>query len=431
MSDPSQPTSFYSPEPRYRPAWAEPFDESTEPAWTSPEARQGTGPNGPLPPPRRSPSPIGPLVAVGLLSAILGSGGTYVLLASSGQVDKPAVAAATGTPAPTTAAPAANIGTTGGIVDAASKVSPAVVTITSVQDFDPSSGNVPQVGVGSGVIFDAKGWILTNCHVVKGGSTLTVDLQDGRSFTGSLYGIDTLTDLAIVKVDATGLPAAGIGDSSKLQPGQDVLAIGSPLGTYTNSVTSGIVSALGRSIVAQGPEGCNDNLHNLIQTDAAINFGNSGGALADSAAALIGINTALAAQAQGIGFAIPINIAKPIMTQALAGKPLARPYMGIRYVGLDPKTAAEQKLTIDFGAFLTPSSDGSDPAVVPGGPADKAGLKEKDIITAIDGTRIDAKTPLEDLLAQHQPGDTISLEVVRDGRTMTVSLTLGTRPAGV
>ena len=428
MSDPTQPTSIYSPEPRYRPAWAEPVDEPTEPVW-SPSGPVGpASPNRPVPP-RRS-TPIGPLVAVGLLSAILGSGGTYLLLASGGQIEKPVAAAATGTPAPTTAQPAGGVGTTS-IVDAAGKVSPAVVTITSVTNFDPSSGNVPQVGVGSGVIYDANGWILTNCHVVKGGSTLTVDLQDGRSFTGQLYGIDTLTDLAIVKVGATGLPAASIGDSSELKPGEQVLAIGSPLGTYTNSVTSGIVSALGRSIVAQGPEGCNDNLHNLIQTDAAINFGNSGGALADSGAQIVGINTALAAQAQGIGFAIPINIAKPIMNQALAGEQLARPYMGIRYIALDPKVAADQKVTIDFGALLAPSADGSDPAVVAGGPGEKAGLKDGDIITAIDGTRIDAKTPLEDLLAQHKPGDTISLEVVRTGRTLTINLTLGTRPAGL
>jgi S1-C subfamily serine protease len=427
MSDPSQPTSFYSPEPRYRPAWAQP-DEPTEPVWTPPPS-EGAGPNRPVPP-RRSPTPVGPLVAVGLLSAILGSGGTYLLLASGGQIEKPVVAAPSGTATPTTAAPAANTTTTG-IVSAAGTVSPAVVTITSVTNFDPSSGNVPQVGVGSGVIFDAKGWILTNCHVVKGGSSLEVDLQDGRTFTGKLYGIDTLTDLAIVKVEATGLPVAAVGDSSQLLPGEDVIAIGSPLGTYTNSVTLGIVSALGRSIVAQGPEGCNDNLHNLIQTDAAINFGNSGGALADAGAHVIGINTALAAQAQGIGFAIPINIAKPIMAQALAGEPLARPYMGIRYIALNPKIAADEKVSIDFGALLAPSADGTEPAVVAGGPADKAGLKDKDIITSIDGTRIDAKTPLEDLLAQHKPGDTISLEVVREGRTLTVSLTLETRPAGL
>ncbi len=370
------------------------------------------------------------MLAVALLSAILGSGGTYLLLASGGQIEQPvsspppgALASATPGSAGTTQASA--------IVDAAATVSPAVVTITSVTNYDPTSGTVPQVGVGSGVIYDARGWILTNCHVVKGGASLEVALQNGRTFSGQTYGIDTLTDLAIVKIDATNLAAAPIGDSGELQPGQQVIAIGSPLGTYTNSVTSGIVSALGRSIVAQGPEGCNDDLHNLIQTDAAINFGNSGGALADASARVVGINTALASRAEGIGFAIPINIAKPIMAQALEGQPLARPYMGIRYIALDAQLAAERNLSIDFGALIADSPDGSQPGVVAGGPADTAGLKDGDVITAIDGTRIDSRTPLEDLLAQHSPGDTITLEVVREGRTLTVSLALGTRPAGL
>jgi len=145
----------------------------------------------------------------------------------------------------------------------------------------------------------------------------------------------------------------------------------------------------------------------------------------------VGINTAIASRAEGIGFAIPINIARPIMAQALDGQPLARPYMGIRYIALDAQLAAQQDLSIDFGALIADSPDGSQPGVVAGGPADSAGLRDGDVITAIDGTRIDSRTPLEDLLALHAPGDTITLEVVRDGRTLTVSLTLGTRPAGL
>jgi len=431
MSDPrGQHTSYFSPEPHYRPAWAQHLDDPTEPIWPG-AAADGSGPRSSRPGSGpRAPMPLGPMLAVALLSAILGSGGTYLLLASGGQIEQPVTSPPPGALASATPG---SPGTTqsSAIVDAAATVSPAVVTITSVADYDPSSGTVPQVGVGSGVIYDAGGWILTNCHVVKGGASLEVALQDGRTYAGQVYGIDTLTDLAIVKVDATGLPAAPIGDSGELQPGQQVIAIGSPLGTYTNSVTSGIVSALGRSIVAEGPEGCNDDLHNLIQTDAAINFGNSGGALADASARVVGINTALASRAEGIGFAIPINIAKSIMAQALEGQPLARPYMGIRYIALNAQLAAEQNLSIDFGALIADSPDGSQPGVVGGGPADTAGLKDGDVITAIDGTRIDSRTPLEDLLAQHAPGDTITLEVVREGRTLTVSLTLGTRPAGL
>lgn len=430
MSDPGgQQASYFSPEPHYRPAWAQHLDESTQSPWAGGTAgpspgggsRPGSGAPGPV--------PLGPLLAVALLSAILGSGGTYLLLASGGQLERP-----TATPVPgvtaTVSLPSLSTDDSSAIIAAAATVSPAVVTITSVADFDPTTGTVPQVGVGSGVIYDASGWILTNCHVVKGGSTLEVALKDGRTYDGRVYGIDTLTDLAIVKVDASGLPAAPVGDSSTLQPGQRVIAVGSPLGTYTNSVTSGIVSALGRTIVAQGPEGCNDVLRNLIQTDAAINLGNSGGALA-AGAEVIGINTALATRAEGIGFAIPINIAKPIMAQALQGQPLARPYIGIRYVPLDPQVAGQRNLSIDFGALITPSPDGSEPGVVPGGPGDAAGLKNGDVVTAIDGTRIDTGNPLDDLLAVHSPGDTITLEVVRSGRTLTLSVTLGTRPAGL
>jgi 2-alkenal reductase len=268
--------------------------------------------------------------------------------------------------------------------------------------------------------------------VVKGGAQLEVALQDGRTFEGRVYGIDTLTDLAIVKVEAAGLPTAAIGDSTALQPGQAVIAIGSPLGTFTNSVTSGIVSALGRSIVAgDAPQGCQSSLRNLIQTDAAINRGNSGGALADTQARIVGINTAIASQAEGIGFAIPINIAKPIMTMALEDRPLARPYMGILYLAVDPQLARDRDLPVDFGALISRSDDGRQPGIVRGGPADQAGLQEGDVITAIDGVRIDARNPLDEVLATHEPGDTVTLEVVREGRTMTISLTLGTRPEGV
>ena len=185
---------------------------------------------------------------------------------------------------------------------------------------------MPEQGIGSGVIFDPNGWILTNKHVVTGSDELTVKLKDGREFAGTVYGVDTLTDLAIVKVEGKDLPSAKIGDSGTIRVGQLAIAIGSPLGTYTNTVTAGIVSALGRSIDVES-----GRINNLIQTDTAINPGNSGGPLLDATGAVIGINTAVARTAEGIGFAIPINIAKPIMQQALAGKELERPWIGIRY----------------------------------------------------------------------------------------------------
>ena len=185
-------------------------------------------------------------------------------------------------------------------------MSPSVVTITTVGAGRGTSG------VGSGVIVDARGWILTNNHVVADSNSMTVTLADGRTFDGTVAATDATHDLAIVKVDATGLPTATLGDSTTLQVGQLVVAIGSPLGTYTGSVTSGIVSALGRSITIE-----RESLTDLIQTDAAINPGNSGGPLLDASGKVIGIDTAEAGSAQGIGFAIPIETAKALIAQAV------------------------------------------------------------------------------------------------------------------
>jgi S1-C subfamily serine protease len=301
------------------------------------------------------------------------------------------------------------------------------VRITTSANVDTSTGIIPETGVGSGVIYDSAGWILTNRHVVEGSNSLAVELNDGRVLDGKVYGIDTLTDLAIVKVEATGLPTAALGDSTALKVGQLVVAIGSPLGTYSNSVTSGIVSAKGRSITADG----NTNLNNLIQTDAAINPGNSGGPLLDAGGHVVGINTAIAADSNGIGFAIPINIARPIMAQAVAGKPLARPYMGIVYRALDLQYAKTNNLPVNDGALVLPggSQNAPTPAVIPGSPAATAGVKEGDIIVKVNTQSIDGDHPLDATLSEYAPGDTISVEVLRGGQSQTLSLTLGTRPA--
>ena len=209
-----------------------------------------------------------------------------------------------------------------------------------------SAGRSPRRGSAPGSSSTPGGWILTNRHVVTGGDgntadSLTVELKDGRQFEGTVYGIDTLTDLAIVRVQATDLTAAAIGSSADLEVGQLAIAIGSPLGTYSNSVTSGIVSATGRTVTVQN----GDRLSNLIQTDAAINPGNSGGPLLDAVGDVIGINTAVATDSNGIGFAIPIDIARPIMRQALAGQKLSRPYIGVRYVAVDRQVQDEENLT--------------------------------------------------------------------------------------
>ncbi|MEA2633182.1 MAG: hypothetical protein QOE66_3401, partial [Chloroflexota bacterium] len=365
------------------------------------------------------------ILAASILSAVLASGGTLVALEATGALDRQAPAPAAN--GQSIVAPPGGIDQSSSIVTAAARVSPAVVQITSVAGIDPNNvSNLPDTGVGSGVIFDANGWILTNRHVVSGSDKITVALKDGRTFTGTIYGIDTLTDLAIVKIQATGLPTAPMGDSSALQVGQLAIAIGSPLGTYTNSVTSGIVSALGRSITIG-----NTSLNNLIQTDASINPGNSGGPLVDAKGTVIGIDTATASGAQGIGFAIPVDIAKPLLQQALAGEKLARPWIGIRYQAITPALVKEQSLPIDHGALVGSGQDATGatlPAITPDSPAAKAGIKDGDIVTSIEGMTIDTEHPLDSIITRFAPGRTVTVEVYRGGSTVTLQVTLGTRP---
>ena len=442
---PAPPVS-YAPAADRRPAWAatevdaEQAPRPTPERWFEPaHAEAVTGgwiPAGPATAPGSRGGTrgglVGLVVVVSLASALLASAGTYGLLRASGSLDRPSPAPAAVQTQTVTAAQPVVIDEQSAITTAAAKVSPAIVTITSSDTApNPNSplGQIPTTGVGSGVIFDSHGWIITNKHVVAGSSQLQVALQDGRQFSGTIYGIDTLTDLAIVKVEATGLPTAPIGNSSTAKVGQLAIAIGSPLGTYTNSVTAGIISAFGRTIQVQD----GTQINNLIQTDAAINPGNSGGALLDANGDVVGINTAVAQTAEGIGFAIPINIAKPIMEQALAGQKLARPWIGIRYQALTLQIADQEKLPVSTGAWLAPASAGSStsPAVVPDSPAAKAGLKEGDIITAVDGIPITAVTPLDDVLTQYTPGSTVALDVLRDGKTITLTVTLGTRPANL
>jgi len=426
----ADPTSF-SPAPdrtdRDRAAW-ETSAQPTPEAWFEPTAPSSAAPaQGSIGVPRRTAGGIlGPILAASLISATLASGGTYLALRASGSLEAPA---------PTAAAPAGQtagarqpitVDESSAIIDVAAKVSPAVVRIVSSATANPDDPTAEQ-GIGSGVIFDRSGWILTNRHVVSGSDKLLVQLKDGREFEGTIYGIDTLTDLAIVKVDATDLPIAQIGDSSALKVGQSAIAIGSPLGTYTSTVTSGIISAKGRSIDVDG-----GRINNLLQTDTAINPGNSGGPLLDLGGNVVGINTAIARNANGIGFAIPINIARPIMEQALAGQKLARPYIGIRYEALDLKRATELKLSVHEGAYVDGGLDAngqSQPAVVPDGPADKAGVKAGDIITSIEGQPIDGEHPLDSVLTQFAPGRTVTLGILRDGAKVEVQVTLGVRPA--
>ena len=312
---------------------------------------------------------------------------------------------------------------TSAVTDAVKKVSPAVVTI---QVRSGGGGG----GSGSGFIFNANGWILTNRHVVEGASEIQVVLADSRTYTGTVYGIDTLTDLAIVKVNATGLPTAPLGTSADLQQGQLAVAIGNPLGTFENTVTTGVISGLGRQITAGDvSQTSSESLNNLIQTDAAINPGNSGGPLLNSAGEVIGVNTAVASSAQGIGFAIPIDAAKEIMSEALAGKQLARPWIGVYYEPVTKQLAKDKGLSVDHGALVGPPANGSSSGIVSGSPAASAGLKDGDVITSVDGQAVDTSHDLSTRIVTHAPGDKVVLTVQRGSSSIQVNLTLGTLPA--
>jgi S1-C subfamily serine protease len=426
MSDPSDPTDVI---PTYTPVppepEPEPAGEAETPAPSSVDAPSSTPRQGSL----RT------IVVAAVLSAVLASGGTVALLDATGALNPRIVPGAPAGGSSSVHQPV-TIDESSAVIDVATKVSPAVVRITATGDTtDPFGGTIPESGVGSGIIFDGAGWILTNRHVVRTStgqtaSQLTVELKDGTQYTGHVYGIDTLTDLAIVRIDATGLPAASLGSSSDLKVGELAIAIGSPLGTYTNSVTSGIVSATGRSVTVE----TGVRLNNLIQTDAAINPGNSGGPLLDAAGNVIGINTAVAQGSNGIGFAIPVDIAKPIMSQALAGEQLTRPYIGIRYEEIDQQLKAAKHLTVDQGALIGPATDASGatlPAINPGSPAEKAGLASGDVIVSIEGQAIDTEHPLDAVLSGYAPGQTVHLDVLRGTATLTVAVTLGTRPSGL
>ena len=433
QDDDTQPidSSFFSPAPQPRNEWASatwtapPNHSSTPEHWFEPAAQQA--PAAPPPAqtqrPARSGAGIGTIIAASLLAAVVASGGTFAALTATGALDRPTTTAPSNASNTSIKQPV-TIDENSAIVDVAKNAGPAVVRIVT-EGVDPNAANLPEQGIGSGVIFNPDGWILTNRHVVAGSNTLTVELKDGTQYPGTIYGIDTLTDLAIVKINAKGLTAAGLGDSDALRVGQLVVAIGSPLGTFSNTVTSGIVSAKGRTITTEG-----SNLRNLIQTDAAINPGNSGGPLLDSSAAVVGINTAIAQNSTGIGFSIPINLAKPLMQQALAGKQLQRPYIGIRYEDIDTQLAKQDNLPVKVGALVSRDADqNGNPPITPGSPAEAAGVQPGDIITALNQTKIDTEHPLDAVLAQSSPGDTVQLHILRGGQDVTVPVTLAVRPA--
>jgi len=390
----------------------------SQPSFASPINPSRTAP---VQPPPRASRPWIPLVVIALVVGMLS--GSFSAVAITNLLRQDATSALSSSTSGGTTVSNVRLDQTSAITDAVKKVSPAVVTI-QVRSGQGSAGS------GSGFIFNSNGWILTNRHVVERASQIQVVLADSRTFTGTVYGIDTLTDLAIVKVDATGLPTAPLGTSADLQQGQLAIAIGNPLGNFENTVTTGVISGLGRQITAGDvSQTSSEQLNNLIQTDAAINPGNSGGPLLNSAGEVIGVNTAVASSAQGIGFAIPVDAAKEILAEALAGKPLARPWIGVYYQPVTKQLAKEKGLSVDHGALVGPPANGSATGIVSGSPAASAGLKDGDVILAVDGQTIDTNHDLSTRIVTHAPGDKVVLSVQRGSSSIQVTLTLGTLPA--
>ena len=317
-----------------------------------------------------------------------------------------------------------------------SVVSVSVVGQSVSQDIFGFGRAVERQSAGTGFIIDENGTVITNRHVVPAGtSRVSITLSDGTRLDdveviGRTNDNDSL-DIAFLRIkDAKGkkLTPVKIGDSGKVEVGYKVVAIGNALGQFQNSVTSGIISGYGRDVVAGGESG-EEALTNLFQTDAAINQGNSGGPLVNFSGEVIGVNTAVAAGgAENIGFAIPIDDVKGLISSVREKGKLEKPYLGVRYVSLSDAYAYEYNLDVKRGAYLLPSSAAGSPSIVPGSPAEKAGLKEKDIIVKINEIALNERTNLSSALSRFKVGETVQLSVVRDGKEITLPATLEALP---
>lgn len=315
------------------------------------------------------------------------------------------------------------------IASVAKAVSPSVVSILSTtQQASRFSQEYQQQSAGTGMIVSANGYIMTNKHVVDGADKVTIVLTDGKTYENvDVLGSDPLNDVAFLKINnVTNLPAITFGDSKTVRIGQTVIAIGNALGQYQNSVTSGIISGTGRPVVASSDgtdTGSTESLTDLIQTDAAINSGNSGGPLLNLKGQVIGINTAIAADAQSIGFAIPISATKGLLNHVIKTGKVARAYLGVQYVSVDAQVKKQYGISVDKGDYVT--ADRGD-SVQKNGPADKAGIKDGDVITKVNGYKVGVVASVSSLISEYEPGDKVQVTVVRDGKELTVTATLGT-----
>lgn len=310
------------------------------------------------------------------------------------------------------------------VTDTVEAIAPAVVTVLNnlrgqSSSLGSSAGNITS---GSGIFISPEGYLITNQHVVEGTQSLEVVFANGEQRPAELVGEDPYADLAVLHVDGD-IPAyALLGNSDSVKPGETVIAIGSPLGAFQNTVTVGVISATDRAINVTDTY----ELQGMIQTDAAINQGNSGGPLINLDGEIIGINTLIirgysgSATAEGLGFAIPSNTVRAISSQLISSGRIIRPYLGIRWGWITPEIALRYNLPVEYGVFLTD--------VIAGGPADHAGLETNDIIIAINGTPLDEDNPFTNLLFEFEPGEEISLTILQDGKTITTNLMLGELP---
>lgn len=312
------------------------------------------------------------------------------------------------------------------------KVSPSVVSIVIMKSNSRTTYSTQtQEGAGTGIIISKDGYILTNKHVASEASDYQIITSDGEQYTDVKFiGEDPLNDIAFLKINGVNdLSPATLGDSGTVRVGQKVVAIGNSLGQYQNTVTSGIVSGKGRPISVATDEYSSsiENLTDLIQTDAAINLGNSGGPLLNASGQVIGINTAIVSDAQSMGFAIPIDATKGLVRGVLDNGKIQKAYIGVQYLAITPEVRAENDLSVKNGAFVGGSKSGS--AVVSGGPADKSGIKDGDIITKVNDKVVGEQGGLGSLTAEFLPGETVELTIVRDGKEKVVKLTLGSYKA--
>lgn len=365
-------------------------------------------------------------LVVALFGALIGGGAVYLAVSDRlASQPTPASAQTTFVPAePAQTVRAVDIQTA--VTDAVSKAGPAVVTVVN----HLSSGGFTSVygqleahprASGSGVFISEEGYLVTNNHVIRGGQSFEVILRDGRTLPAKLIGTDDFADLAVLKIDGSPAAISDFGNSDALKPGETVIAIGSPLGEFQNTVTVGVVSATGRSLVT----GESFQMEDLIQTDAAINRGNSGGPLINLAGQIVGINTLVVRSggsgdmAEGIGFAIASNTVSAIVNQLIAQGYVRRPFLGIQWQLITPALARQYELPVDWGVYITSLSGN--------GPAAQAGLKAGDIIARLGGTAIDEKHPFINLLLRYTPGERVEITYLRGRRPRTTTVTMGNR----